>query len=44
MTFAEVAQPELYIRAFKVTTTRENILRLGEFMNENGIKFERLPV
>ena len=44
MTFAEVAQPELYIRAFKVTTTRENILRLGEFMNENGIKFEKLPV
>lgn len=44
MTFAEVAQSELYIRAFKVTTTRENILRLGEFMNENGIKFEKLPV
>lgn len=44
MTFADVAQPELYTRTFKVTTTRENIIKLGDFMKENGIKFEKLPV
>lgn len=44
MTFAEVAKPELYTRTFKVTTTRENIIKLGDFMKENDIKFEKLPV
>lgn len=44
MTFAEVAQPEQYTRAFKVTTTRENIIKLGDFMKENGIKFEKIEL
>ena len=42
--FAKAMPPEQYTRAFKVTTTRENIIKLGEFMKENGIKFEKLPV
>lgn len=35
-------EPELLTRAFKVTTTRENIIALGDFMNERGIKFEKI--
>ena len=37
-------QPELLIRAFKVTTTKENIIALGEFMNANGINFEKIEI
>lgn len=37
-------EPELLIRAFKVTTTRENIIKLGEFMNENGIVFKKIEL
>ena len=36
------AQPELLTRAFKVTTTRENIIALGNFMNEHGIDFDKI--
>lgn len=38
------AQPELLTRAFKVTTTRENIIALGNFMNEHGIDFDKIEV
>ena len=34
--------PELYTRTFRVTTTRENIIALGDFMNARGIKFEKV--
>jgi hypothetical protein len=37
-------QQELLTRAFKVTTTRENIIALGNFMNEQGIEFEKIEV
>ncbi|MGL4519563.1 MAG: DUF1351 domain-containing protein [Phocaeicola sp.] len=35
---------ELYVRAFKVSTTRENIIALGDFMNERGIDFEKIEL
>ena len=35
---------DLLTRAFKITTTRENIIALGNFMNERGIKFEKIEV
>lgn len=38
------AQPELLTRAFKVTTTRENIITLGDFMNERGIDFDKIEL
>jgi hypothetical protein len=40
------AQPpvELLTRAFKVKTTRENIIALGDFMNEHGIDFEKIEL
>ncbi len=37
-------EQDIYIRAFKVTTTRENIIQLGNFMNQNGIKFEKIEL
>lgn len=37
-------QPELLTRAFKVTTTRENIIALGDFMNERGIDFDKIEI
>lgn len=37
-------QPELLTRAFKVTTTRENIIDLGNFMNERGIDFDKIEI
>ena len=40
----EVQQPELLTRAFKVTTTRENIIALGDFMNEKGIDFDKIEL
>jgi hypothetical protein len=36
------SSPELYTRTFRVTTTRENIIALGDFMNSRGIKFEKV--
>ena len=38
------AQPELLTRAFKVTATRENIIALGDFMNERGIDFDKIEL
>ena len=38
------AQQELLTRAFRVTTTRENIIALGDFMNETGIDFEKIEI
>lgn len=35
---------ELLTRAFKVTTTRENIIALGDFMNERGIDFDKIEI
>lgn len=35
---------ELLTRAFKVTTTRENIITLGDFMNERGIDFDKIEI
>lgn len=40
----DVQQPELLTRAFKVTTTRENIIALGDFMNERGIDFDKIEL
>ncbi|MDR0658826.1 MAG: DUF1351 domain-containing protein [Mediterranea sp.] len=37
-------QPTLLTRAFKVTTTRENIIALGNFMNANGIDFDKIEL
>jgi hypothetical protein len=37
-------QQELLTRAFKVTTTRENIIALGDFMNALGINFEKIEL
>ena len=36
--------PELLTRAMKVWGTREQIIALGNFMNENGIRFEKIEV
>ena len=36
--------PELLTRAFKVTTTRENIIALGNFMNDHGIDFDKIEL
>ncbi len=35
---------EILTRAFKVTTTRENIIALGDFMNERGIDFDKIEL
>ena len=35
---------EILTRAFKVTTTRENIIALGDFMNEHGIDFDKIEL
>lgn len=35
---------EIYVRAFKVTGTREDIIALGDFMNGRGIKFEKIEI
>lgn len=36
------AQPQLYIRTFKVRGTREQIIALGDFMKQNGIAFSKV--
>lgn len=41
---SRIRQPELLTRAFKVTTTRENIIALGDFMNERGIDFNKIEI
>ena len=41
---AKKQQQELLTRAFKVTTTRENIIALGNFMNARGIQFEKIEL
>ncbi|MGL5957907.1 MAG: DUF1351 domain-containing protein [Phocaeicola sp.] len=41
---ATAPKEELYVRAFRVSTTRENIIALGEFMNERGIDFEKIEL
>lgn len=39
---AATSKPELYTRAFRVTTTKENIIALANFMKARGIVFERV--
>jgi len=34
----------IYIRAFRVKTTREKIIALGDFMNANSIPFEKIEL
>lgn len=41
---ASQQQPTLLTRAFRVTTTRENIIALGNFMNTNGIDFDKIEL
>lgn len=41
---SKVQYPELLMRAFKVTTTRELIIALGDFMNEKGIDFDKIEL
>lgn len=41
---SEAQKKELLTRAFKVTTTRENIIALGDFMNKHGIDFDKIEV
>lgn len=36
--------PELLTRAFKVTATRDGIIKLGDFMKANGIVFEKIAL
>lgn len=38
------SQEDILTRAFKVTTTRENIIALGNFMNDRGIDFEKIEI
>lgn len=33
---------EIYERTFKVVCTRDQLIALGDFMNKNGIKFQKL--
>lgn len=33
---------EMYVRTFRVCGTRDQIIALGDFMNTNGIRFEKL--
>lgn len=37
-------ESQLLIRAFKVKATRESIILLSEFMNKNGIVFEKIEI
>ena len=37
-------EERLYTRAFKVTATKEQIIALGDYMNENGIDFEKIEL
>lgn len=39
-----VSKTALYTRAFKVTATKEQIIALGNYMNEHGIDFEKIEL
>ncbi|MDR1938740.1 MAG: DUF1351 domain-containing protein [Tannerellaceae bacterium] len=41
---AKHTETGMLTRAFKVTTTRENIIALGDFMNEREIDFEKIQL
>lgn len=41
---AIISSCEIYVRTFKVTGTREDIIALGDFMNGRGIKFEKIEI
>ena len=34
--------PEIYVRTFRVECSRAQLIALGDFMNDNGIKFEKV--
>lgn len=36
------AKADLYVRTFKVECSRDQLIALGNYMNENGIKFEKV--
>lgn len=38
------SRKDILTRAFKVTTTRENIIALGDFMNDRGIDFDKIEL
>ena len=40
----KIEESLLLVRIMRVTTTKENIIKLGDFMNENGIKFEKVKL
>ncbi len=40
--YQPIADNELMTRVFKVITTRDNIIALGDFMNAKGIDFEKI--
>ncbi len=40
----DAPQSEMLTRALKVTATKENIIALGNFMNEKGITFEKIEL
>lgn len=44
ISFVNPVEEEIYIRAFKVTTTRDNIIALGDFMKKNGINFKKIEL
>lgn len=41
-TVNSASQADIYVRAFKVSGTREDIIALGDFMNQRGIKFQKI--
>jgi len=41
-TAISASQADIYVRAFKVSGTREDIIALGDFMNQRGIIFEKI--
>lgn len=41
---AKALEPEFLTRTFTVTTTRENIIALGDFMNDNNIDFDKIEL
>lgn len=41
---SEGTEGMLYTRAFKVYATKEQIIALGNYMNENGIQFEKIQL
>lgn len=41
---APAPEPQIHVRAFKVSGTREQIIALGNFMNANNIQFEKIEL